>query len=169
MKQLCLVRHAKSSWSDPRLADFDRPLNKRGKRNAPLLGKRLREYKICPDLLISSGAKRARQTAQIIAQEMGYAKPRIILSDALYTADRSALVELVRTMDQGVNSLMLVGHNFVITEFAEWLSGSVLGNIPTSGAACIECDASWETVAHGSGTLVFFDYPSLHKDESGAA
>ncbi|THB78099.1 MAG: histidine phosphatase family protein [Desulfobulbaceae bacterium] len=166
MKQLYLVRHAKSSWSEPSLADFDRPLNKRGKRNAPFMGKRLRDKEICPDLLISSGAKRARKTAGIIAREIGYPKDKIVITNALYTADMMDLLEIVREMDKQFDNVMLVGHNYVITEFAEWLTGTLLGNIPTSGIACIQFDHPWKKVSESSGSLLFFDYPKLHEDGS---
>ena len=167
MKQLYLIRHAKSSWSDPSLADFDRPLNKRGKRDAPFMGKRLASLGICPELMVSSPAKRARKTAGIIAKQMGYDTGNIKFFDEIYTSDLMRLLAVIQKTDQAVNSLALVGHNYVLTEIAEWLTDKTLVNVPTAGIVSIQFTIdNWEQVGQGEGTLVFFDYPKLHGDRS---
>ena len=86
MKRLYLVRHAKSSWKDPDLDDFDRPLNKRGKRDAPLMGQKLRQADVRPDLIVSSPAKRAAKTAKIMAGQIEYPVKKIIWDESLYAA-----------------------------------------------------------------------------------
>ncbi len=168
MKHLYLIRHAKSSWSDPRLADFDRPLNKRGKRDAPFMGQRLAATSTNFDLIVSSGAKRARKTARLLAREINYPKEAIVYQNDIYTSNLFTLLSVIKKTGNQINALALVGHNHVITECAEWLSGEHLVNIPTSGIAAIrfEIDA-WEKVDREAGTLVFFDYPKLHAAPGG--
>ena len=162
MKHLYLIRHAKSSWVDSRLSDFDRPLNKRGKRDAPIMGQRLAARSVRFDLLLSSSAKRARRTAECIAAETGYDEADIVYDKAIYDADLSKLLSLIRQIDDSVHFLALVGHNHVITECAEWLTGRRIVNIPTSGIAAISFIAErWDDIDHQAGLLEFFDYPKL--------
>ena len=169
MKHLYLIRHAKSSWSDSRLSDFDRPLNKRGKNDAPFMGKRLASASVQLDLLVSSSAKRARKTARLIAREIGYKRDAIVYHNEIYSSDLSLLLSVLRRTEREVNSLALVGHNHVITECAEWLTGKGIVNIPTSGIVAISFEIEgWDELDHEGGQLVFFDYPKLHhKGSSG--
>ena len=99
MKTIILVRHAKSSWKDPGLNDFDRPLNKRGKKNAPLMGQKLKERQVMPDLVLSSPAKRARKTATAIAKAVGYPKKRIVFDDNMYHGGARYLFEMIKNLD----------------------------------------------------------------------
>ncbi len=169
MKHLYLIRHAKSSWADSRLPDFDRPLNKRGKRDAPVMGQRLAARSVHFDLLLSSSAKRARRTAECIAAETGYKKADIVFDKQVYEADLSMLLSLIQQIDDRVHSLALVGHNNVITECAEWLTGRRIINIPTSGIAAISFSGDrWGDIDHKSGELEFFDYPKLHPESKSA-
>ncbi len=96
MKTVLLLRHAKSSWSDSRLSDVDRPLNKRGKNDAPFMGQRLASASIEFDLLVSSSAKRARKTARLIAKEIGYKRKDIVCHNEIYTSDLSVLLSVLR-------------------------------------------------------------------------
>ena len=111
MKILTLVRHAKSSWSNPKLSDRQRPLNKRGKRDAPVMGKRIVQHGIRPSLIISSPATRAWSTAKIIAKEISYPIEFLQREDALYHASLDGFLEVVSEQDQEFNSIMVVGHN----------------------------------------------------------
>ena len=115
MKTLVLVRHAKSSWSDPSLDDFDRPLNKRGERNAPEMGRRLGESGLQPDIFVSSPANRARSTAEIIAKELDYPADNIIYHGDLYHASPGDLLEAVRSLGDNIETAFLFGHNPGIT------------------------------------------------------
>jgi phosphohistidine phosphatase len=163
MKQLLLIRHAKSSWANPDLTDFDRPLNKRGKRDAPYMGKLLAAQNICPELIIASPAKRAKRTAKTIAAKIGYDEGSIIYREDIYMSGFSGLLKAIASTDNSINSLALIGHNYAITELAEWLTGKVIGNIPTCGIVSIEfTDPSWNKIIEHSGRLIFFDYPKLH-------
>lgn len=165
MKRLFLIRHAKSSWDHPGLDDIERPLNKRGKRDAPLMGARLKEYGAQPDLIYASPARRARKTAKYIAGCLGYPLERIEQHAGIYTSEMNRLLVLVQETATEVNDLFLVGHNYVLTDFAEYLTGEALGNIPTCGIVGMVFDIdSWQSVAGGRGKMLFFDYPKKHVD-----
>ena len=117
MKILILVRHAKSSWKNAYLLDIDRPLNKRGQRDAPVMGKRLAERDSTPDFLISSPATRALTTAEIIAQEIEYPVEDIVVDERIYGADVDDWLEIVQDLDDGWDCVMCFGHNPGITDF----------------------------------------------------
>jgi phosphohistidine phosphatase len=164
MKRLYLVRHAKSSWARSELDDIDRPLNKRGKRDAPFMGQRLKQHDVCPDLIISSPAKRALKTAKIISEEMGCPKKQIEIDDALYLHGTSAIISLIQSIDDDHESVMLFGHNPDFTELAERLTDYQVDNIPTCGIFCIDFNVgSWQEVDEGKGLFTFFDYPKKHQ------
>ena len=162
LKELILIRHAKSSWADPSLDDRDRPLNNRGKRDAPFMGKRLASHSCIPDKIISSPARRARKTARIIARQLSYPKKDIVLLEDLYTSSINSMYRILHACEKGVNRLFLVGHNYVITDFCVDLTGADIENIPTCGIAAIRFKGSWSHIAPESGELFFFDYPKLH-------
>lgn len=163
MKYLYLIRHAKSSWSDLSLSDFDRPLNKRGKRDAPFMGSRLAAFTQRPETIVSSPAKRARATARIIGSQIGFSKKDITLIKKLYTFSSEPLFDVIRKTEDAVSTLALVGHNHGLTECAELLTSKLLGNVPTCGIVLIEFPLlSWNMVEAGKGKLLLFDYPKLH-------
>jgi len=163
MKRLYIARHAKSSWKDASLADFDRPLNKRGKRDAPLMGKILKQHGVLPELIIASPAKRARKTATIIAAELGYPKKNIILAQKIYDNGLQEILQIIANSNDTIKSLMVVGHNPDLTIMAEILSGTMISNIPTSGVFCLDFNnSSWKDISPASGTKVFFEYPKRH-------
>jgi phosphohistidine phosphatase len=163
MRRLYLIRHAKSSWAEAGLDDFDRPLNHRGKADAPFMGRRLSGHGVRPDFIVASPAKRARKTARIIAEALGFAEESIHLDSALYMAEVPALLETIAGVPDSTEELALVGHNYGITDLAEWLTGRSIGNIPTCGAVGIEFDCrSWSELKEGSGRLLLFDYPKKH-------
>jgi len=160
MKRLFLVRHAKSSWDDPSLDDIDRPLNNRGKKNAPEMGLRLRKQGIMPDLLISSPANRAHTTAKKISEEIGYPKKEIQIDDRLYHGSSNSMISIIQSLKNKTSSVMLFGHNPGFTDFANMLCGINIYNIPTSGIVAIDFSAdNWSEVDYNTGELVFFDYP----------
>ena len=162
MKVLYLIRHAKSSWADPRLTDHDRPLNKRGKRDIPIMARRLASYTPRPELIISSTATRARKTARGIGDRLGFDKQEIVLIESLYTFSREPLLEVIRSVQPTVTVLCVVGHNYGLTDCAEWLCGEDLGNIPTCGVVLMEIPVDdWKQICRGNGRLLRFDYPKL--------
>ncbi len=165
MKHLVLVRHAKSSWSDPSVSDFYRKLNKRGKRDAPFMANKLAERKIVVDLIVSSPAARAKITAKTIAEALNYSKKAIVFDERIYSQSTAGLYRVLHEQGEKFNSIILVGHNYALTDFAEELTGKSLNNVPTSGMVGMTCDIStWQLLSEGSGQLLFFDYPKLHAE-----
>jgi len=146
MKTLILVRHAKSSWTDPALPDRDRPLNDRGKRDAPKMATRLAKDGVNPDLILSSPARRARATARIIAKALDYKRKAIQEDDGLYAVEAGDLLRVIRGLDDKLKSVMLVGHNPELTDLAHRLSREVT-YLPTCTIAVFAFDAkSWSSV-----------------------
>jgi phosphohistidine phosphatase len=160
MKILYLVRHAKSSWKFPDLDDFERPLNKRGKRDAPMMGRFLKERDILPDILLSSPAKRAKKTAKIIADELSYSKNQIVFNDEIYEASTVGLLKIASRTADNFKSAMLVGHNPGMTYLANMIANVRIDNIPTCGIVCIDLKiSSWKQFSENCGRLSFFEYP----------
>ncbi len=166
MLTLYLIRHAKSSWNDPTIADFDRPLNERGLLNAPFMGKILLAKKDIPELIVTSNAKRAYSTAKRIAAELNYAKDKIIRVEELYHANIKTWLKTVNAFDSTeAKSIMCFGHNNGITEFLNYLTDGDIQNMPTCGIAKIKFNFSeWKMVSKGTGELIYFDYPKRYTD-----
>ncbi|TAN53297.1 MAG: histidine phosphatase family protein, partial [Methylococcaceae bacterium] len=137
MKRLVLIRHAKSSWKNADLDDFDRPLSGRGKREAPATALRLKQLGLQPDLLLSSPAKRARKTAKIVAETLAYPVVEIRLDARLYLQGVDALEAVLAETGDADATVMLVGHNPDLTRLAERLTGETLDEIPTAGVVDI--------------------------------
>ncbi len=160
MKTLTLVRHAKSSWKDRGLSDRERPLNKRGERDAPIMGKRMLESGIRPSLIISSPAVRAWSTAKEVARELGYPLEFLQREDGLYLASLDNLLDVVATQDAGFNHLMLFAHNPGLTDFANYLSPSLTSNLPTAGVVSVNIAADdWMLYDRPKTELLVYDYP----------
>lgn len=165
MKRLTLLRHAKSSWRDPELADFDRPLNKRGKRDAPRMGRRLAQRGFAPDLLLVSPARRARLTAEAIIEQLGIDNSRLIFDERIYMASTEELVQLLRSIADDRQNVLLVGHNPGITDLANYLVDGQIENIPTCSVFSVELQvASWMELERSSARLLFYDYPKKTAD-----
>ena len=163
MKTLYLARHAKSSWKYHKLDDFERPLNKRGRRNAPFMGEVLERLKVSPDLIISSPANRAAMTARILAAAIDYPFEDIRYSESVYEFSEYALMEVIRQIDDSVASAMIVGHNPAITGLANTVGDQPISNIPTSAVFCAELDiASWADMDERCGKMIFFEYPKKY-------
>jgi phosphohistidine phosphatase len=167
MKRLYLIRHAKSSWAEPGLPDFERPLNGRGKTDAPFMGRRLADHGVRPDLIVSSPAKRARKTARCIAEAVGFARDSIRFDETIYEAEVPSLLGAIARVPAECETLFFVGHNFGISDLAAWLLGRDIGVLPTCGIVGIEFDGlSWPDLSEGSGRLLFVDFPKKHPDRS---
>ncbi len=163
MKTLYLVRHAKSSWKYPKLDDFERPLNKRGRKNAPFMGEIIHKLKVAPDLIISSPANRAATTARIMATKIGYPLDNIQYSETIYEFSEGALIHVVKGIDDEVIKAMVVGHNPGLNGLANFLGDRPVSNIPTAGIYCLDLDiASWSSIRENCGELKFFEYPKKH-------
>ena len=167
MKTLFIIRHAKSSWDASNVDDFDRPLNERGKRDAPRMGKRFKEKDIHPDLMVSSPAKRALSTAKRIAEVLKYKKDDIKSDRRLYHADEEIILTVIRELKDNRDVVMLFGHNPGLTEFVNSLmDGSQdIDNIPTCGVVAFQFSIEhWAEIDWGKGKMLFFDYPKSKED-----
>lgn len=159
-KLLYLVRHAKSSWSDPSLSDRDRPLNKRGRRSAPDMGRRLAAQDHLPELIISSPARRAFSTARKIAKKLGYDRSEIMTDESLYFSGTGSMMELLENLDDDYQKVMIVGHNPAMTSLMNILSGSSIDNMPTCAVAVINYPmTSWSELRSTDGQLLAYDFP----------
>lgn len=160
MKRLTLVRHAKSSWKDTTLADRDRPLSGRGKRDAPRMGAQLAAIDIAPDIILVSPARRTRKTASLIAGEIPDADRRILIDPALYEASAAVLLERVRALDESWRHVMLIGHNPGLTDLVNQLTAIGIDNLPTCGVLVADLDvASWCGVEPGCGSVALYLTP----------
>ena len=168
MKTVYLIRHAKSSWEDESLSDFDRPLNERGKIDAPRMGKRLKETNFTPDLFLSSPAKRALSTAKRIAEATGFSKEKIKTDQALYHADEDEILNVIRSVSDKNDCIVIFGHNPGLTDFVNAMSNDrkrFIDNIPTCGVVAFSFEASsWKQIDFGKGELLLYDFPKSKDD-----
>ncbi len=163
MKKIYLIRHAKSSWKEMGISDFERPLNKRGRADLSYMAKRLKYFDIMPDLIISSPAKRAKTTTCYIAETLEYKKSKISYLDSLYESSYQNFRYVLDSLSDMLDSVFIVAHNPTITEVGEILSGAILTNMPTCSMVCIEFDIkSFKNIKEGCGKILFFDYPKKH-------
>ena len=159
-KTLFVNRHAKSSWEHHDLSDFDRPLNKRGLRDAPDMGTRLEKRGAIPELFVSSPANRAITTARIIADKCGYPVESIYELKDIYLASYTGLIKIVNGINDQFNSAIIFGHNPGFTDLVEVLTEEDIYNLPTCGICKIHFPFdSWKMVSAGTGILEYFDYP----------
>jgi phosphohistidine phosphatase len=167
MKTLIVVRHAKSSWDDPDLPDFNRPLNDRGIRDAPRMAKRLKERDITINSMISSGALRALTTCKVFAGILSFPESSIQVSKELYHAGDEMILNVLKNLkDQKVDNelVMIFGHNPGLTEFVNNLADEDIDNIPTTGVVCCELNIErWSEIKWGCGKVAFFDWPKKSK------
>lgn len=159
MKTLLLVRHAKSSWDNVAQPDFDRPLNERGKKDAPEMAERIKEKGISPDLLVSSPAKRAKKTARIFAEVFGIDKDAVKLVDELYNPSKAAFVAAISDLPEEHKTVLLFSHNPDITEYANSLTNVRIDDMPTCAVFAVSCEGAWKNFETETKKFLFFDYP----------
>lgn len=160
MKTLIMVRHAKSDWSNSLLKDFGRPLNERGKKDAPEMGKRLKARKIKLDKILCSSSVRTMQTAKKIARELEFDKDEIEYVDDLYHATARQIREVMYGANNKWDTLMIVCHNTGVTDFINSVCGFITDNVPTCGIAVFRIDAKkWEDFPQAQKELWFYDFP----------
>jgi len=144
------------------LTDRERPLNARGERDAPEMGRRIVNHGIRPSLMIASPATRAWTTAKIIAEEIDYPVEFLQREDRLYLASLEGLLDVVVAQDGGFNNLMVVCHNPGLTHFANFLVPGVTHNLPTAGVVSVQIDQEdWSIHKRPKTTLLAYDYPKL--------
>lgn len=160
MKTLTIVRHAKSSWANPGLGDRERPLNKRGERDAPLMGKRMQEAGIRPSLIVSSPAVRAWTTARLVANELSYPLEFLQREKDLYLASVNDILDVILAQDNGFNNLMIVGHNPGLTDFANYLQPGLTSNLPTTGVVSVSIEQDdWNLYERSKTKILLHDCP----------
>ena len=160
-RRLFMIRHAKSSWVNPLQSDFDRPLNDRGEHDAPMMGKRLKDLGIIPDLIISSTAKRAQQTAKKIAKETGYDTGAIKWYEKLYHCIPAVFDEVLDELGDDIKTVFIVGHNPGITDFVNDLSDMFhTDNMPTCAVVGAEMELDeWNGFRRAEKKVILFEYP----------
>jgi phosphohistidine phosphatase len=164
MKTLLLLRHAKSSWNDASLKDFDRPLNERGLRAAPLVGRFMREQKISPDLLLCSPARRARETVALVKQAAHWDAP-VRFDERIYEAGVEQLIEVISQIEEKVNKALLVGHNPGMEALIFQLTGEEK-RVPTAALAQVTLDIEkWGKTHTDCGTLDWLVKPKQLEDD----
>lgn len=161
MKTLIFIRHAKSSWDNAELDDFDRPLNARGREDAPFMAAFLAGKMKAPDKIVSSPANRAFSTAKHFAQAFKIEPDEILLDKNIYEASSGQLMQVVRSLNDEWNTVLILGHNPSFTDVVNQLSPkTVIFNIPTCGICQIETTAaSWSEISHHNSKMVHHFFP----------
>lgn len=170
MLTLTILRHAKSSWDHPGLDDRDRPLNERGLKAAPRIGRHMAELGLRPDLIVCSTAERTRQTLALVLPELGRPQPPVSYEDELYLAEADVLLNRLRSIRGAARHVLLIGHNPGLHDLAVDLAGSgdrkslvrLAVKLPTAGLAVMEFAAAgddWSAIAPGDGHLATFATP----------
>ena len=164
MKTLYLVRHAKSSWNNANMSDHARPLNDRGERDAPRMGKRLRARQPQPQIIICSSAVRAKTTATILAETIGYPTSDLKIDERLYGAEPNNVIAIIQEIDASIECAMLVGHNPTFTDLVNVLGRCEIENMPTCSMAVLTFPmGTWSEISQVQGELLDFDYPKKDK------
>jgi phosphohistidine phosphatase len=163
-KQLLLIRHAKSDWGNASLSDFDRPLNKRGKKNALEMAERLMKQKIAPQLIVSSPALRALTTAKFFADTWQVPLKKIQLEPSIYEANVRTLLSVINDLDNKYDVIALFGHNPGFTDLVNYFGGH-LDNMPTCSVIYFEFPFDdWKMISSDTGKILLFDYPKSGED-----
>jgi phosphohistidine phosphatase len=167
-RTLVMIRHAKSSWANPLQSDFDRKLNERGEKDAPIMGERLKKAHLVPDLIVSSPAKRTRQTSKRIAKEVGYDIDKIKWEEKLYHCIPSVFEEVMYELDDSVKTVFIVAHNPGITEFVNNLAPDFsIANMPTCGVVAAHVATKgqgWTSFSIVKKKVFLFEYPGNEHD-----
>ena len=164
MKIIYLVRHAKSSWADPGLMDIERPLNNRGKQDAPFMAKKLKEIELDIDLLVTSPARRARKTAKIFSIEF-FKETRPQIDENLYHASAEDIMTVIKELDNSLSKVAIFGHNPGFTYLANYFSEDYIANVPTCGIVGIQFhEDSWANLENEKSQVIHFIYPKMYMD-----
>jgi len=167
MKHIILIRHAKSDWNNEGIKDYDRPLNKRGIRDAPKMAEELKKLIPTIDYVISSPANRAITTCKIFCKEYGYNEDNIKIVEGIYYEGKSAIIKAIEGLPPSTNNVMIFGHNPDISMAATYLSNHPMGNMPTCSCVCSEYEIDdWSKLKLSRGGLKFFIYPKMHFSDS---
>ena len=163
MKTIILTRHAKSSWNTDSATDFERPLNKRGFDDAPVMAKRLLEHGPLPQLVISSTAKRAHQTAELLMRELALDQKLLTTTESIYEVPARDLINQMKQLPADADIAMIIGHNPAMSSACSYLSKDADMQMSTLAMVCMELDVEdWEDIYPDCGTLRWYDYPKKH-------
>ncbi len=163
MKQLFIVRHAKSDWGDFNIRDFDRPLNERGHRNAPEMAERFVKKGLSAELIVSSPALRAFTTANYFAKAWDIEPTLVNTNDAIYEANKTTLLSIINKFNNQYEKIALFGHNPGLTDLLNYLTDDFSVSMPTCCVAIIEFPFDdWKLISEGTGKLLVLDYPKSH-------
>jgi len=158
LKTLIIIRHSKSSWKDHSLSDFDRPLNKRGKKDAKKMSSELSEKIKKVDLLLSSSSKRTTQTSNYFLDSIDVRSN--IFSENLYHSSSDLIFDFVLKINNKYNKTIIVGHNPGLTNIVNKLTNLKLDNLPTSGIVIIVFDVdNWKKINYKSGLVEWIKFP----------
>ena len=164
MKTIYIVRHGKSSWDDFNLSDHDRPLNKTGIKKTTRIVDYLKKKKVQPELFVSSSAVRAKTTAFQIAEGLGYPIQKVVIEESLYHAGEDDIFSALFGLPDGINSVMLFGHNPTLTDFVNNFLNPKIDNLPTTGVVSIVFKTDkWEKLAEANFQLNFVVFPGMLK------
>lgn len=162
MKRIYIVRHAKSSWANMQLSDWERPLNNRGKRDAPVMANHCKSKGYIPELLISSDARRASDTAKVFCSALEIDKANFTHDSSLYHAPEDTYLSVCYGIDDSINSVMLFGHNPGITYLANSVTDDYIDNVPTCGVLIIDASIdNWTDLDFSNCKLIDFLYPKM--------
>ena len=165
MKTLLLIRHAKSSWDDPKLSDFERTLTERGKSDAKMMAKRIQDRSIAVEFFVSSPAKRAKKTAKIFLKEFDKKEKNLLLVPSLYEASVQDFYDVVESLKDKEDKVALFAHNPGITDFVNSLDCSSIYNMPTCAVVAIKIKTKdWKDFREAEKEFLFFDYPKNEDD-----
>jgi len=162
MKTLYLLRHGQAKWPEAGQDDFQRTLSPKGELDAQIMAQKVVQNATAPEIIICSNAPRAFDTAKLIALEINLAEENIQAEERLYLAGKLALFSTLIDIKPAIESLLLVGHNPGLTEFARYLAGRPFPSLPPCGLVCIEFNhQQWNNLIEGSGKLAFFAEPDM--------
>ena len=166
MKTVYFIRHAKSSWNDMSLRDFDRPLNKRGKRDAPFMAAKLKEFGVEPNAIISSPANRALTTATHFAKALAISSENFLKEETIYEAYATTVLKIVQAQPNKYQTILVFGHNPAFTMIVNMFKGgSHIDNVPTCGIIKVEANIdNWKDLTAKNGTVTAFHFPKQYFD-----
>ncbi len=165
VKEVCFVRHAKSSWDHPGLDDFDRPLDERGLKDAPMMARKMRKMNLVADYIITSGANRARSTAEFFRKEFNLDPDHFTVNNELYEAAPETIFEVLRAAPDTARFVYLFGHNPAFTWVANSLAGVHIDNVPTCGIIHAQAIiTTWKKFRPEYAGFIGFHYPKQFKE-----
>lgn len=163
VRDVCFVRHAKSNWDHPGLDDFDRPLDQRGLHDAPMMARKMKELHLVPDFIITSGANRAKSTAEFFKKEFDITADRFVVNNRLYEASAETVYAVLREAPDSARFIYLFGHNPTLTWVANSISGVHIDNVPTCGVVHIQAILShWSKFNPAHAGFIGFHYPKQY-------